>query len=588
MNPFAHELSDPLLKKIQGNWGGFSALDDEGKEILSTSLDPELKFEPIFYDAERQTWEQDGEGECFSELCINSDHYAFFTRADDLLGPFIESTINSTSELQEFISLFTRSKIKQITSAKLSPRSLNQIVESTHLLFWHEGKPLLFPNNPQLLKDISPEIFKTFDICLGGKPIEDIYRPYYDPTDEARYLKLWNKIAPHCLEARPSDIEIGADGSISYLENFGENVEDYPYESPSLILRLNQKSSSMWFYDYLKYAKEAETLTWEILKSWTTLNKFLKTTQIDTFSTITAQTARAIELRNSRRLYQEAVESCLSIREPFSSIENQFTKRTKVVKQLHTELLDDVVAMQSPLPYFLEFPYQAYRKEDDPILKIRAAQRLLGLLIKIPLFLIVEELLAQNSNSGLSSIEKIKGSDPLSDGALLGILKEITKSSEIAELEIFKPLKDALLDAKPWDKLVELRNRMHHEPYDEEGFISAMLENVPIIIDKFRSALSGIAFIIPKSSQYRKPDILVEAENICNSDHQFRTVEFKTTLSIESFPTDQLIAYHSESNIVVSIENLITSKLVTKTARDFGIFDRIHKENPIYSYLRSD
>lgn len=140
---------------------------------------------------------------------------------------------------------------------------------------------------------------------------------------------------------------------------------------------------------------------------------------------------------------------------------------------------------------------------------------------------------------------------------------------------------------------------MHHEPYDEDGFLSSLEEHVPELIDSLRDALGRCRFLVPIHSRVVGEEKLVAAEDVCSADAQFRTVELSVSLPLETFPTDELIAYtnpaehthfggKTPSETVLRLGELLTSKIVNQQARDFGIFDRLQNKQRHFNFLRSE
>jgi hypothetical protein len=65
-------------------------------------------------------------------------------------------------------------------------------------------------------------------------------------------------------------------------------------------------------------------------------------------------------------------------------------------------------------------------------------------------------------------------------------------------------------------------------------------------------------------------------------------VEFKTSLSLESFPAETLVAWKESSGTALELGRLVISKVVTRQSRDFGIFDRVQRNERHFTFLRSE
>jgi hypothetical protein len=302
------------------------------------------------------------------------------------------------------------------------------------------------------------------------------------------------------------------------------------------------------------------------------------------------QIAHSVELRRARLSYGDSVKGLSSAREPFQAITRLYRKRAKAVEAVHGESLEDIEAIQRPLPFILEYPYRHFRREDDPLQKSRAGQRLLGILIKVPLFLVIEELLAIGHRLGSTILDAIE-ERPNSDGSLLDIQKLVAKelaALPASPLVIFDTLPILLNDTQNLNAMVTARNRMHHEPYDEVGFIRVMEELVPNVVTSLREALKKCHFIVPHHGRVLGGDKLIKAEDTCSADSHFKMIDLKVTLPLEHFPSGELIVWKSSPEQTLKLGSLLTSKLVTKQSRDFGIFDRMNKKERHFTYLRSD
>lgn len=615
---FDHSPTHPLLKTLVHRGGDYLGQWDGIEKVAVLCLDPEKEIDPIFFDSETKQWQQDGEAhEHPVQVIVDSNRQLSITDLEEGHWSYITCPILTSMELDELVSFYEKGKLEDIKRARTNSIPLSHFVEKSYLLFWHEGAPLLFPNDPHLLKSISPEVFATFNQWFSqqmedalnegldemmdaivesvttGEPVDEEKLPastpvYYDPSEQARELGVWAKIASHCVQAKPEDILLRHDGSIYQIEDFANTYgRDFNAAYPSVVIRQSKDTSLLWFYDYIKYASESSSLPAKICLNWKSLPKFLKTTKIESYFSKTAQTARAIELRNARQEYKEEVLRCLDSREPFSRLETEWAKRAKAAQYLRTELLDEALAMINPLPFFLEFPLHNYRKEDDHVMKLRAGQRLLGISLKVPLFLITEELLSIGHPLGKTVHNELSGR-PLSDGAFLNTLGRITNSKSPLELPIFQKLLDAFKDNGLWKQLIEARNRMHHEPYDEQGFIDIMDQNIPKIYDLYRSALEHVDFFVPQSLQMRDSKKFVQVEAIKSADARFQKVEIETNLPLETFQCDTLVAYTKSTEAALTLSHFFTSKLITQTSRDFGIFDRVQKDESIFTFLRSE
>ena len=386
------------------------------------------------------------------------------------------------------------------------------------------------------------------------------------------------------------DLIVDSSGRHLFYGMVREQADSNFASGPSLVQRLKQDVSRMWFTDYLDHASESEGLLENLLRDWRQTSKHLKNVTVTMPSLKRDQVACSIAIRASLLTYRQEILYLCAQREPFSKILPLYLKRTAAVRAIHNELLDEICAIQEPLPFFLEYPYRQFRREDDLVKRIRAGQRLLGVFAKVPLFLVTEELIEKNHPLGSSVLAKLE-ERPLSDGALVDLqhwlAKELYKASG-SPIVVFRELVKLLGQKGRLENLVAARNRMHHEPYDEIGFLKMLDEEAPLAIQDLRNALREIRFIIPQHGKVVDGRMIITAEDVCSPEAHFRTVELPVSLPLESFPSDNLVAWCQAPEKAVSLARLLTSKLILRQSRDFGIFDRVQKNQRQVTFLRSE
>jgi hypothetical protein len=214
----------------------------------------------------------------------------------------------------------------------------------------------------------------------------------------------------------------------------------------------------------------------------------------------------------------------------------------------------------------------------------------LGVLAKVPLYLAIEELLRAEIPLGKEMLAKVE-ERPLSDGALVELQRELgirLAECGAAKLTIFARLLPFLGDTSRLEAVVAARNRMHHEPYDEEGFLKVLDQEAPKLIGSLRSSLRGCRFIVPECSKVTERGKEVIAEDICSPDAHFRKATVVVSLPLEKFPSETLLVWRNNPEHVIQLGRLITSKLVTRQTRDFGVFDRMQNSQRHFTFLRSE
>jgi hypothetical protein len=155
-------------------------------------------------------------------------------------------------------------------------------------------------------------------------------------------------------------------------------------------------------------------------------------------------------------------------------------------------------------------------------------------------------------------------------------------------LEMFSRLVEFMRDTQDLDAMVAARNRLHHEPYDEDGFVRIMAERAPKVIDRLRDALAGCRFLVTRFSRVLDGSKVITAEDACSADAHFRMVNLEVSLPLEQFPSDELMVWKAAPERVLKLGSLLTSTLVTRQSRDFGIFDRVEMGKRNFTFLRSD
>src|SRR5207253_2754587 len=142
-----------------------------------------------------------------------------------------------------------------------------------------------------------------------------------------------------------------------------------------------------------------------------------------------SQIRLAVEQRIAKRAYEEQVRSLSKLREPASSLKERYALRFKTVHLLHTDYLSEIETRQRPLPFMIEWPLCRYRRAYDPLLKIKHGQQLLNLIVKIPLFLALEELGSNPAGKALvQTVEAEILARPPSDGTLLSCIENLVRA----------------------------------------------------------------------------------------------------------------------------------------------------------------
>lgn len=530
------KASDPVIKH-------------DGRELLYVSYFPEAPHGIPVFDFQTGAWDAWCERDAHYNLmlCADDQHRLWLHPGDDG-GQLMTIELRSADELPELLEFITTAEAAKLNRPKWVTKPLSALLDGAF--------QLIASNGQMSLQSLWPD---------GAKSHESI-------------------------AARDTDLVLGWDGTVSTLGKYLHEQDSYFSESPHLLLRLRNDVSGMFFADYLAHALEASAVLADLLTDWSTVATKVKGITVDLPSTKRDQTARSVELRTAKLAYRDRVRSLLAEREPLAQIVSLYRKRIRSVNSIHDELLDEIMTLNSPLPFFIEYPYKRFRRADDPLLKLKYGQSALTLLTKIPLFLVTEEL----AQSGWKSVELVLGKlreRPLSDGSLLELRRELDAllkaEPEPPLLPVFASLAKSLVPGRELELLVKARNRFHHPPYEETGFRQALEATLPNLVEGLRQTLEGIRFLIPKNCQFRDDQRLITACNVCSSDTEFPMITISTRAAFESFPVDALVAYNAQTAATVRLKTLITYRRATAESLDFGVFDRMKGDKPEFDFLRS-
>ncbi|NBB81123.1 MAG: hypothetical protein GVY36_17070 [Verrucomicrobia bacterium] len=504
-------------------------------------------------------------------------------------GTYLETTIQSEWDLDEILDFYSNTRLKD------EPLKLKSLMELTDEVFLYipddldskEPNPAcLWKIKPTLLKKEHPELLPIISAFLEDD-IDQIVENGFWHFGEYLSDKGFKDVFSNRYDLENTDIVIAGDGSTTWGSSIlGNDDSKFGFE-PAIVLRPKQNLSKIWLWDFLNFSSEGEEVMQRLLKGWQYLPKGLANIKINIPRSKTAQTADAIIRRNARQAYLHKLQSAMRIREPFSEMARLYKTRAAAADALHNEFLEEIVASQKPLPFFIEYPYRAFLKSDNSD-KVKCSQRLLGIFAKIPLFLVIEELEAGGSPLGAEYLEKIKDEKPLSDGGFLNLQVELSKAIKASnpKLSIFSRLAAVLADSDSLKAMVAARNRMHHEPYDEEGFIEVMTKESKKLIDRYREAFSETNFVIPKGIRIEDGQTVLTAEDITGCDGFFRERDFPISASIETFENGKIVAFQKSGTQALKLSFLLNAQQKTKRITDFGIFDRMRPSGPEYTLLR--
>jgi hypothetical protein len=560
-------------------------------EILSIPWFPECKHGVLVYDSVSDKWEQAEPSMEEENLMIDIfEDGSLIIRPGDEYSVYLSSTIQSYAELIELMEFYERTSVGKINPVKLSQTPLSSVVDKIFLLvhgqyisssslFELKGEYIeLMPD--KLVLFLHAYFTKDYTVCHYASEYYDLNEFFIDnqielPLLESGSLERGDLVLDSTMGWRTAG------------EVFQEVDSEFGY-APCLAIRLKDAFSKSYFSDFARLTPEGEEMTTKLLSGWKTIRKTLREVFITAPSNKVDQVAASVSLRNARKSYIDTVNSLSNLKESLEDIAHTYRKRAVATNLLHGDFLEDAVAIGRPLPFFIEFPYRQFRKQDDVLEKVKSGQRLLTILSKVPLYLLIEELKSANHPVGEQLLNRVN-ERAASDGVLVELQKYAVKLIKESgfQLTVFSKLTDLVSNNSLLDRMVESRNRLHHEPFDHEGFIDSMMAYSSEYIPLMRRALDGICFFVPRCMEFFEGQKIVVGEDISSSDSIFRTKKWKVNLPMESFPTNSLVAYSISGQAVIPLGTLITYKIIDHKVMDFGVFDRNAGGQPIFVFLRN-
>lgn len=560
-----------------------------GIEFLSGSWMPAIKHGLPSLDWKTGKWDSYDHSVDPWNLMLNADQSGNFrVGSGDDDGVFLETQLQSGEELPEVLEFLCTANAELIGTSKVQTRTLRSLLDDVFLLITGGDKLRLLSLRPQTLLLSESSLMEPVEASLRNDFAWFADHSYLDFAEwiDRNGLRDAFSEAPPALD---SDLLLEANGGLKTIGLLQQGSDTDFGLYPHLVLRPRADVSRMLLADFFERAQESSNLAELFFPNWKSLPGSLKEFGFEIPSLKRDQTAFSIELRSTRLIYQSKVQQLSAVREPFSQIIPLYRKRIRAIDAVHNELLDEIDSIQQPLPFFLEYPYRRFRKSDDSLTKLRSGQLLLNLLAKVPLYLVAEELCAAGVEVGMNIIEKVRR-QPCSDGTLLEFRRQLVGDLEALPLpvrpRVFQQLTTSMKPTGEIESLVAARNRYHHPPFDEIGFLEALERTIPSMMEAIRKQLAGVAFCIPYGCKYKEGRRWVTASNVCCTEATFPRTTFEIFAEFEDFPVDTLVAYVTGTSLSVPIQTLFTFKQVTRESLDFGVFDHMRGEIPEFHFVR--
>jgi hypothetical protein len=385
-------------------------------------------------------------------------------------------------------------------------------------------------------------------------------------------------------------------------------LNDLSTWNAKFVIRPNLKRiSSMYFADLLRFSSvffdvskviDSDDFTEEINENpewWKECKALLPESKSE-------QIRYSLKLRKLMHKYRGSIESSFSfIHRRYSLYPRQDKLLTALERRSeifgNTEKIGQVIndADEQELPYFLGSPYRRYNRACDRRLRKKYAEIFFNTLLKTILFLPLEELESHDQNHEIVQVlhDELKKQPP-SEGGLLGMIARLSnfvRKNKIdlitkSLLNIFPKIRDDYLI-----ELVESRNRMHHQPYDEDGFMASCRDFYPELIELMGRAFSDLEVVVPLSHQPNKNGwVIVAARMIMGveDDFQINNIEMCDSESSQisrDYPCGELLLRRRSDNQTVNLSRFFKGEDRQRTHYDVGLLDRYTAGEATFQFI---
>jgi len=578
------------LGHVQGA-GGMTGIARKYSESLHLSWFPSPKHGIPAYDSRYWSWEfyvaRDGEYDLMIDVRPNGE---VCFREGDGNGLYLELKLKYPFEMGEILEL-----LEQITPENAEKTSFVSLPWSSII----QDLFLLAPGHKEqrVLKFSWPAWEKQFPELLA--PLKVFYQGEFERLNAMEYSSwgdwLDRKATPESLpfagELEEDDLLFSPSHGFHSARALLQSNEAFDDCEPRFVIRLKSQQSRMYFVDFLELTEEGEPILKALIKQAKELPQLLSQTKVEYPATRLQQIRLGVELRAARHAYEEKVQSLMRLREPAGKLHERYRLRSKNVQLLHTDYLSQIDADQNPLPFMIEWPLRRYERGDDPLLKIKYGQQLLNIILKFPLFLVLEELKSDAATKSLATpIESDLFSKPCSDGTLKKTLEDLQRqiADKGLKLRWFGPLLSSFVQdgGERAGKIITARNRFHHAPFDEDGMRKALESELPHLIKIFRNTLSGISFIMPESLKNQKGQLLVVSRSLMGYETDFPREEFTTTAPFTAFPDGHVVVVNDKRDAALPLSQFFKVQPIRQVSVDVGVFDRMVKGHPEFVFIR--
>ncbi len=586
----------PLLKDIvetadKFGWGMVHLSFFGGQERAQFWPEPNFPNGVPCHDPRTNTWDSVVEEDRANIVFVGIDQsgHLFVVQGDDPdHGCFLETLVQSGGELQELWDFVLKCRISMPGKRKWQSRPLSSLLQGIFITVMQEDTCLLYPFDSKFMECVAAVATKQDYFWWTprgwGRLSDKDYVAWPAWASENRHTESFREQS----SPKSTDLVLGEDGTLRPLSQQLWKNNSLRWE-PALVFRPKSEVSAAYLSDYFSHMSEgAVFVNWQ--RDWSTILQKIDATLVEMPTTKEEQIAWTVEFRSAKERYVSRIQDLMNLREPIRLASSIYQKRERALDLLHSARLDELEALKSPLPLFLEYPLRKFMRADDTMEKVNRGQQLLNALVKMPLYLIAEELQTLGYAPALELLSTLKSS-PASEGKCLELRRGLDAAWKTwdapPELKIFKGLQPYLKPGPELEELVAARNRFHHPPFDEKPFLTLMDKHVNTLAAHLRQALRGTSMVIPLSSQFIDGEHVVSAYNVCHLDPECPKIQFATKADLRAFPTGILVAYSEATQSTVPLNHWFSAKVYTRTAYDLGVFDRMRGGEAMFSYLIS-
>lgn len=578
------------FSEVQGA-NDFMSMPGRFEEKVTTFWFPALKNGMPEYDESTWAWNFGylKRGDYNIGIDIRADGQVTF-REGDWGGVYLRLKLKHPFEMGEVLELIQQ--LTEETSERSSFQEMpwSSIIQEIFTLIPGEKRQRLLKFSWTGWAAKRPELLKPFRVFYNGD----------DTGLNQMAFSTWKEWLNRngCSESGEFDGELKEDDLLfapgSGFQGARTALQGYrPWhdDAPRLVVRLKPQQSRMYFIDFLEHTDEGEALFKVLSKDPEKLPQILNQGRVSYPNNRITQIRLGVELRVSKQAYEDKVRSLSGKREPAHKLQERYRQRTDNIDVLHTDYLAQIDEMQRPLPFLIEYPYRKFRRTNDRLLKIKYGQQLLNILIKLPLFLPLEEAhLTKEALEITAPIEAELTTKPLSDGGLLKCVRDLQALHNTKKISLpwFGRLLDTFIEVgEPHiAKIIEARNRFHHPPHDEGVMLRSLDSDLPPLINLFRNNLSGYLFVSPETQAHEAGKHVVTARILMGPESDFPSTKHATTAPYEPLPTGEIVVVKPDWTQAVPLSRFFKSQSIQSVSIDLGLFDRMVKGQPEFTFLR--